>query len=87
MLVTSCVKLPNTLNISSTNKMIAAIIQPRLLRGRGAGGEAMTGGGGSGGGVPASGGVFISIVRASYRKAGRAANANPVNKHGSLERG
>jgi hypothetical protein len=68
--------LPNTLNSSSTSKTIAAIIQPRLLRGRGADG-AMTGGGGSGGGgEPTSGGVFISIVRASYPKAGRAANAN-----------
>jgi len=41
----------NTLNPSSTNRMIATIIQPRPLRGRGGGGGVMTGGV-SGGATP-----------------------------------
>ena len=39
------VKFPNRLNNSTTSKMIAKIIQPRLLRGLGGGGGVMIGGG------------------------------------------
>ena len=55
-LARNCVRLPKTLRISSSVKMMAAIIHPRLRRGLGTGGGVMTGGGGIGGGVN-SGGV------------------------------
>jgi hypothetical protein len=55
--------LPNKLNARTTVKMIAATIQPRLLRG-GAGGV-MTGGADSGGGAPAGELKLFSIVRAN----------------------
>ena len=42
---TNWVKLMSRLNISTTSRMIAKIIQPRLLRGLGEGGGVMTGGG------------------------------------------
>ena len=49
---TNCVKLPNRLNASNTSRMIAKIIQPRLLRGLAGGGGVMIGGGVNGGGTP-----------------------------------
>src|ERR1035437_6238171 len=67
-----CVKFPSRLNASSTIKIIAAIIQPRPLRG-GAAGGAMTGGGvkGGGGEPPAGGGeeeVFLNRRRGGARQ-------------------
>ena len=61
------VKFPNRLMASSANKMIATIIQPRLLRGLAGGGGVMIGGGvngGSGGGTVSDGkgGVSMSIA-------------------------
>ena len=50
MCETNCVRLISTLPSSSTNKMMAKIIQPRLRRGLGGGGGVMTGGGVTGGG-------------------------------------
>jgi hypothetical protein len=57
---TNCVKFPNRLKPSSTIKMMAAIIQPRFLRGLAGGGGVMTGGGVNGGGEDE-----ISITRAT----------------------
>src|SRR5208282_380700 len=48
----NCVKFPNRLMNSSTSRMMANIIQPRLLRGLAGGGGVMIGGGVSGGGTP-----------------------------------
>ena len=65
-LATSCVRLKNRLPASSKNKMMATIIQPRLLRGLGAGGGMMTGGGGSGGGGGTNSGTLGGVsMRAS----------------------
>src|ERR1700690_2401005 len=67
---TNWVRFPNRLMASRTSRMIAKIIQPRLLRGLAGGGGVMTGGGGgiNGGG---SGGVSISIAcQASPGRAG-----------------
>jgi hypothetical protein len=59
------VKITNTLKTSNTNKMIVVIIQPRLRRGLGGGGGAMTGGGiNSGGTVPKENDV-VSITHAT----------------------
>ena len=49
---TNCMKFPNRLNASNTNRMIAKTIQPRLLRGLAGGGGVMIGGGVNGGGTP-----------------------------------
>src|SRR5690242_2040682 len=49
-LATNWVRLPNRLNNNTTNKMMEAIIQPRLLRGLGGGGGVMIGGADKGGG-------------------------------------
>ena len=64
---TNWVKFPNRLMTSSTSRMIAAIIQPQLLRGLTGGGGAMIGGGvnGAGGGgtlLGGKGGVSMSIA-------------------------
>src|SRR5271154_6195763 len=57
----ACAKLPSRLNNSSTTKIMAKIIQPRLLRGLDGCGAAMTGGGDMGGGAsPAE--KFVSIM-------------------------
>src|SRR5208282_2082304 len=58
------VKLMSRLNISTTSKMIAKIIQPRLLRGLSGGGGVMTGGGGeaNGGGTPGESKDEVSIA-------------------------
>src|SRR5471032_1498729 len=61
---TPCPTIASQLNPSSTNKMIATIIQPRLLRGLDGGGGVMIGGGVSGGGAPGEENEF-SITRGS----------------------
>jgi hypothetical protein len=61
------VKLMSMLNISTTSRMIAKIIQPRLLRGLSGGGGVMTGGGGEaiGGGAPDESKDGVSIAHPS----------------------
>ena len=65
MSLVKCRKLLNTLRTRSTNKMIAKILHPRLLRGgRDAGGGVMTGGGFIGGGLKSGvGGKLLSMAR------------------------
>ena len=59
----SCAKFPKRLMNNSTDKMIAKIIQPRLLRGLSGGDGAMTGGGVNGGGASDEVKDDISITR------------------------
>jgi hypothetical protein len=57
--------ITSQLNPSSTNKMIAKIIHPRLLCGRMGGGGVMTGGGVKGGGTPGEEKGGVSITNAN----------------------
>lgn len=67
-----CAMNTNQLKPSSTNKMIATTIQPRLLRGLDGGGAVMIGGDFSGGGASPEE-KFISIAGESYSRIRRGA--------------